>query len=214
MPSYMNPPDPPIFCWFFIPKATQAALSILQREKPTQASIHVKQASIQESTRFQSQEVYYYHLLGSISTSHSVPHSRFQSSPAQPLPTVTVPPTFLSSPLPFTPLPINTMTRQHSGYTQLSGDCSSSIHSTTSSSELILKPKITIQLRNIAATPAITSPTRANVLESLVPLSVSNAMPRIIIPLKDPSPTSSKASPFTGTTTGAKKEGEGEQQQQ
>ncbi|KAG9068900.1 hypothetical protein KI688_011191 [Linnemannia hyalina] len=105
------------------------------------------------------------------------------------------------------------MTRQYSGYTQLSDDCSSSIHSSTSASTLIPKPKITIQLRNIAATPAVTSPTRANVLESLVPLSVSNIMPRIITPPKDLSSDSTKASSFSSATTGAKKEGEGEQQQ-
>ncbi|KAF9154723.1 hypothetical protein BG015_000103 [Linnemannia schmuckeri] len=110
------------------------------------------------------------------------------------------------------------MTRQHSGYTQLKDDCNSSVRSDSSSTttnstpQLIAKPKITVQLRNIAATPLVTSPTRANVLESLVPLSVSDVMPRIIIPPKDPSHTSPKASP----TTEAKKEGEveGEQQQQ
>ncbi|KAF9117248.1 hypothetical protein BGX30_005659 [Mortierella sp. GBA39] len=105
------------------------------------------------------------------------------------------------------------MTRQHSGYTQLSDDCSSSIHSSTSASKLIPKPKITIQLRNIAVTPTITTPTRANVLESLAPLSVSNIMPRIITPPKDLSSGSTEAFSFPGTTTGAKKEGEGEQQQ-
>ncbi|KAF8930395.1 hypothetical protein BGZ47_000567 [Haplosporangium gracile] len=108
------------------------------------------------------------------------------------------------------------MTRQHSGYTQLTDDCSSSIHSdsssttTNSTSQLVTKPKITVQLRNIAVTPLVTSPTRANVLESLAPLSVSNVMPRIIIPPKDPSPTSPKASP----TTEAKEQDEVEDEQQ
>lgn len=106
------------------------------------------------------------------------------------------------------------MSHQHSGYTQLSDDCSSSIDSSTSSSELLPKPKITIQLRNIAATPAITSPTRAKVLESLMPLSVNNIMPRIITPPKGFPLTSPEAPSFTGTGTGAKKESEGEQQQQ
>ncbi|KAF9905873.1 hypothetical protein EC991_001195 [Linnemannia zychae] len=76
------------------------------------------------------------------------------------------------------------MTYQHSGYTQLMDD-SSSIHSlsTSSSSSSQPQPRVVL-LRNLAATPVITSPTRANVLESLVPLSVGNVMPRIITPPK------------------------------
>ncbi|KAG0368973.1 hypothetical protein BGX24_002599, partial [Mortierella sp. AD032] len=81
------------------------------------------------------------------------------------------------------------MARQHGSYTQLMDDCtssgSSSIHSsstssTTSPSYSQPQPRVVI-LSNIAATPLTTSPTRASVLESLVPLSVSNVMPRIII---------------------------------
>ncbi|KAG0275315.1 hypothetical protein BGZ96_003849 [Linnemannia gamsii] len=116
------------------------------------------------------------------------------------------------------------MTRQHSGYSQLLDDCSSSICSTTScssSSPLISqpntsptsptstpsatnKPKVTVQIRNIAVTPLLTSPTRANVLESLVPLSVNNVMPRIIISPKN----SVSTSPTSPVVTGAKDEGE------
>ncbi|KAF9123068.1 hypothetical protein BGW39_009294 [Mortierella sp. 14UC] len=79
------------------------------------------------------------------------------------------------------------MARQHSGYTQLMDDCSSSTHSSTptsSSASSQPQPRVVL-LRNIATAPVITSPTRANVLESLVPLSVDNVMPRIIISPKD-----------------------------
>ncbi|KAG0282596.1 hypothetical protein BGZ97_008926 [Linnemannia gamsii] len=110
------------------------------------------------------------------------------------------------------------MTRQHSNYSQLLDDCSSSIYSTcsnSSSSPLISqpntststtatnKPKVTIQLRNIAMTPLLTTPTRANVLESLVPLSVSNVMPRIITSPRD----SVLTSPTTTGAPGAMDEG-------
>ncbi|KAG0272564.1 hypothetical protein BGZ95_011684, partial [Linnemannia exigua] len=60
------------------------------------------------------------------------------------------------------------------------------------------QPRVVI-LRNIAATPLTTFPTRASVLESLVPLSVSNVMPRIITPPRDTTATA-------GATEGMKKE--------
>ncbi|KAF9920326.1 hypothetical protein FBU30_009863 [Linnemannia zychae] len=96
------------------------------------------------------------------------------------------------------------MTYQHGRYTLLKDD-SSSIFSSSSdisslSSSTESKPRI-LTLRNVAATPPVTSPTRANVLESLVPLSVNNIMPHITFPHKE---THSEVSIASSETTATK----------
>lgn len=107
----MNPPDPPFFlCRFFIPKATQTALSLLQREQPTQqARIQAKQSS--KHTR-----VYRF----SITRGLLLPLTRFHHSKSL-SPTLSVPVPVQLSPLlhrpsflPFKPPPFfHSTTDQH-----------------------------------------------------------------------------------------------------
>ncbi|KAF9080167.1 hypothetical protein BGX23_002552 [Mortierella sp. AD031] len=95
------------------------------------------------------------------------------------------------------------MARQHGGYTRLTDDDCSSTTSGSSNASIRSsappQPRVVI-LRNIAATPAVTSPTRANVLESLVPLSAGNAM-RSIITVVNKGSTSKTTDTITSPTS-------------